>query len=160
MVKLRLAARFVGTVRALGTASLSAVRLEAHALACASNGSIVMWILDQLQKAYFLPRARVDLAGEIAGAANCAIDISDGFLQDLDHVLRASNVGAAIESTLLPVFPGATLEDALQGGDDYELLCTGAYLPSFTRVGEIVAEHGLHLDGEEIEPRGYNHFRS
>ena len=61
--------------------------------------------------------------------AHAAIDVSDGLLADLGHILETSKVGARIETARLPVsdvahgLPG-WLEAALGGGDDYELLFT------------------------------------
>jgi len=57
-----------------------------------------------------------------------AIDISDGLLQDLGHVLDRSQVGAEIDASLLPLSPayravmGDDVSHALRGGEDYELL--------------------------------------
>lgn len=59
--------------------------------------------------------------------ASAAIDVSDGFLQDLGHLCRASGVGAAVECASLPIGRGArtqpdALDLALSGGEDYALL--------------------------------------
>jgi thiamine-monophosphate kinase len=54
--------------------------------------------------------------------ASCAIDVSDGFLRDLSRLCAASGVGAEVDCDALPVGPGASLEDALSGGEDYALL--------------------------------------
>ena len=67
------------------------------------------------------PSVEVALAARAAGAT-AAIDISDGLAQDLDHVARASGVGLRLER--VPVAEGATLEEALHGGDDYHLAFT------------------------------------
>ena len=115
-------------------------------------------VLEPMQQAYYRPTARFDLGEDIRAHANSGIDVSDGLLQDLGHVLSASGVGARLVSTSIPICPGALLEDALHGGDDYELLCTARQLPSFVRIGEIVAGSGIRLDDEEIDPRGFNHF--
>jgi thiamine-monophosphate kinase len=48
------------------------------------------------------------------------VDVSDGLLADLGHVADASAVGFRLDE--VPVFPGATIEDALGGGEDYELV--------------------------------------
>jgi thiamine-monophosphate kinase len=86
-----------------------------------------------------------------------AIDISDGLISDLNHVCEASQVGARIEVDRVPVEPtvranfGAkSLELALSGGEDYELLFTGspeivdkvkkAASCPVTVIGEIVAD--------------------
>lgn len=97
----------------------------------------------------YQPQPRVNLGLALRGLANCVIDISDGFLGDLGHILEASNVGAEIESELLPVSSvlrdrltssnlqaspergGTGKEKVLQhcvlsGGDDYELCFTAS----------------------------------
>jgi thiamine-monophosphate kinase len=75
---------------------------------------------------YRLPQPRVGLA--IAGAASAGMDVSDGLVQDLGHICRASSVAAEIEATLVPLSTPASaagpewLATCLTGGDDYELL--------------------------------------
>jgi len=88
----------------------------------------------QLEVRHLRPWPRMD-AGEAAVEAGieCGIDISDGLLQDLGHVCRASGVDADIHLSTLPVEPGLidafgeqrAREMALTGGEDYELLLTG-----------------------------------
>jgi thiamine-monophosphate kinase len=101
-------------------------------------------------------------------AATAAMDLSDGLSIDLLRLCRASKVSAAIEAP--PRFPGATLEQALHGGEDYELLFT---VPPKTIVparweGVPLARIGMIrkgppgtvlLDGEPLAPLGYDHFR-
>ena len=77
-----------------------------------------------------------------AAGATAMIDISDGLSSDLAHLCRASGVGARLEASAVPVGPGASVDDALSGGDDYELCFTA---PDPGRVAEAFAEAGLHL---------------
>jgi thiamine-monophosphate kinase len=74
-----------------------------------------------VEAAHRRPRARV-AEGQTARAAGATamVDISDGLLADLGHVADASMVGYRLDE--VPVSPGATLEDALGGGEDYELV--------------------------------------
>ena len=114
----------------------------------------------QLRDAYFSPKARLDLAATLADAT-AAIDISDGCLQDLSHIARASRVGISVQSALIPVGSGANLDDALWGGDDYELLATArTQLEGFTVIGEVVAGDQVMLDDKPVNNRGYDHFRA
>ena len=82
-----------------------------------------------LQDRYRRPRPRLSLGLALRGIATSMIDVSDGLLADLDHILDCSKVGAVIEVEALPLsgpardVPGAR-EAALTGGDDYELLFT------------------------------------
>ena len=100
--------------------------------------------------------------------ASAAIDLSDGLSLDLHRLCVASRVSAAIEAP--PVFPGATIEDALHGGEDYELLFTA---PAGTRVPRDfkglalscigVVEKGkvgaVYLAGLRLAQLGFDHFR-
>jgi thiamine-monophosphate kinase len=95
------------------------------------------------------------------------MDLSDGISLDLRRMCLASKLAAEIEAP--PRYPGATLEQALHGGEDYELLFTarpGSVPPEFaglplTRIGTM--RKGLAgavtLDGAPLAPLGYDHFR-
>jgi len=106
---------------------------------------------------------------------NSMIDISDGLTQDLGHILDESSTGAVIYEDLIPVSKQArNLNDALCGGEDFELLFTMSRLESrrllakgandFKAIGEITHKrYGLRLvdkRGKEklIKPKGYRHF--
>jgi len=99
--------------------------------------------------------------------ATSAMDLSDGISLDLHRLCLASGVAASIGPP--PVFRGATLEQALHGGEDYELLFTvprGTRVPTvyqdveLTRIGKI--RRGIPgevlLDGASLPTLGYDHF--
>jgi thiamine-monophosphate kinase len=114
----------------------------------------------------------------IASVTAC-IDVSDGLLADLAHLLEASGVGAEIDARRVPTprgFEAACrrlkrdpLRLALGGGEDYELLFTvSGNTPgsealerrlgtAVTAVGRI-AERGLEVHGSSGEPSGWTHF--
>ena len=128
------------------------------------------------------PTPRVALGVALRGIATSAIDISDGLLGDLGHVLRASGVGAVIEAPLAealmaaPYQGGRRLEFILAGGDDYELAFTAppgrreavaqaAALSgtAATRIGSVHAGSGIRLvdgDGAVLDARyaSFDHF--
>ncbi len=81
------------------------------------------------------------------GAATAAIDLSDGLSTDLGHLCAESGISAVIDATALPIYDGAMLDQALHGGEDYELLFTArpdTSIPrriagvSVSRIGEII----------------------
>jgi len=88
-----------------------------------------------------VPRLLEGRTAAIAGAS-AMIDLSDGLSSDLAHLCRASGVAARLEAAAIPAGPGATVDDALSGGDDYELCFTAA---DPVRVAEAFAAAGLHL---------------
>ena len=101
--------------------------------------------------------------------ASALMDLSDGLSSDLHRMVLASDVGANLDG-LLPMFPGATLDEALHGGEDYELLFTAnrrARIPAefqglpLTRIGTIVAsgQNSVLWKGEPLQALGWDHFR-
>ncbi|GAB3122862.1 thiamine-phosphate kinase [Bordetella tumbae] len=140
-------------------------------------------LLAATRRALEWPEPRVALGQGLVGVAHAAIDISDGLLQDLGHILSASRVGAQLHYDAMPVVPAlhglppAVLTQAvLGGGDVYELCFTAAadqheqVLSAAARVGVAVTRVGhitqalgivvLGADGHPLSalPRGFDHF--
>lgn len=138
---------------------------------------------------HYDPLARVALGRALAAARipTAMIDVSDGLLADLGHILKASAVGAEIDAAALPLAAPLSsrvgkdpdlIRLALSGGEDYELLfsapperhseltllAAGVGVP-VTCIGRVVAAaEGLLVqsgDGrlESVSPAGFNHFR-
>lgn len=99
------------------------------------------------------PVPRVALGLALRGIANSAIDISDGLLADLGHILERSGVAAEIDFSALPVSPSLRpylvqplgRRCMLAGGDDYEL-CFTVPAARHAEVGRISARLGLPLN--------------
>jgi thiamine-monophosphate kinase len=129
------------------------------------------------------PQPRVKLGQALVGHANACIDISDGLLADLGHILEASACGARINIDQLPQAANLSgLEDELKwnyqlsGGDDYELLFTLSpgqqqMLINWSTqldirlsiIGEIEQQGGIRCispDGSGFNPQhaGFEHF--
>ena len=113
------------------------------------------------------PRLAEGRAARILGAT-AMIDVSDGFVADLGHILDASGVGCLLDQ--LPVARGATREDALGGGEDYELVFTaspdrgvaGAFeaagLAAPIRLGTCCADPAERtLEGAPLIATGWQH---
>ena len=130
-------------------------------------------VLERARQRLERPTPRVALGQALRGVASSAIDISDGLVGDLGHILRASGVGACIDTSvamdLIATCRYKTaahghfdaekqLEFVLAGGDDYELAFTAppaqraavqaaaqASATPVTRIGQIEAAPGLRL---------------
>ena len=103
---------------------------------------------------------RFELGRSLRGRATSCMDLSDGLALDLHRLCLESGVGAVVER--VPVVRGATIERALHGGEDYELLFTlpprKSPPPGMTLIGRIVKGHGVVFQGRPLAARGYDHF--
>jgi thiamine-monophosphate kinase len=101
--------------------------------------------------------------------ATAAMDLSDGLSLDLHRLCAAAGLRAEISAP--PVYRGATLEQALHGGEDYELLFTAparAVVPetfeglALTRIGRMRkgTAGAVQMDGQPLPPLGYDHLRN
>lgn len=131
------------------------------------------------------PLPRVPAGLRLRGLASACIDISDGLVADLGHILAASAVGARIHLKRLPLSPAydAAFEQvgwqaALAGGDDYELcftippvqetafrIASAQFGVACSYIGDIEAEAGLRIVDEngglyQPGPTGFDHFRA
>ncbi|GAB2901504.1 thiamine-phosphate kinase [Paralcaligenes sp. KSB-10] len=129
------------------------------------------------------PLPPLGLGQKLAGVAHAALDISDGLVQDLEHILDASGCGAELDYAALPVdpalrrLPQSVQQAAVLGGGDVYQLCFTAAAPrreqilalaqqssvAVSRVGRITAEPGLRVKGADGQfitplPAGFDHF--
>jgi len=124
---------------------------------------------------YPKPRIAQGLWLRRRGLASAAIDLSDGLSIDLAHLCEESGVAAEIDADLLPIHPGATLKQALHGGEDYELLFSApesARVPKaiagvpVTQIGRVLKRGGKRpavtlktAEGARpLKPEGWQHF--
>ena len=134
----------------------------------------------ELLARYHHPLPRLELGQALRGFASACIDISDGLIADLGHILERSGVGAVLNPELLPLSrplrrcAGERAPRlALSSGDDYELCVTlgealWARLPEeirnqLTVIGRIDGGEGIRLeDGAVLSsgPPGFDHFGS
>jgi len=133
--------------------------------------------LAQVQPRMDMPTPRIALGLALRNIARAALDVSDGLLGDLGHILTQSRVGATItvdhvprSATLAAQSPALQLQCTLAGGDDYELCFTApaeardAVLAAgqragvaVTRIGRIDADAGLRLIDAQGAPVVFTH---
>jgi thiamine-monophosphate kinase len=137
------------------------------------------YFVERLEK----PRPRIDAGLALRGLASAAIDVSDGLVADLGHILEASGVGATIDLEKIPVaselkkISDTWWQQAISAGDDYELCFTA---PADRRqaveqamqqigcpctcIGKIESPPGLRLllagQEQKLAVTGYQHFGS
>jgi thiamine-monophosphate kinase len=149
-------------------------------------GGLALWqrgerdLAHPLLTRYLRPQPRLAAGEALVGLATAAIDISDGLLADLGHLLERSGVGATLDPEALPLAEGLVAalgeegarQAALAGGDDYELLLSlpaerlgeaSARLAALglplTVIGRLEAEPGLR--GVAMPGRsGWQHFQA
>ncbi|MFA7681158.1 MAG: thiamine-phosphate kinase [Pigmentiphaga sp.] len=166
----------------LGEASLALRLLQGDRLGW--SGAEAAERLAQARRALEWPQPQLALGQALRGRAHAALDISDGLLQDLGHILSASGCAARLAWPAIPLGPSlaglpAPLQQAfaLSGGDEYQLCFTAA--PSARQrilaaaqaagvavhcIGAIEAGRGLMLLDEAGRPlplpdqRGFDHF--
>lgn len=134
------------------------------------NNSLIAHLLPQ-------PRVEFGIAAGAAGLIHSMMDVSDGLVQDLSHICAESNVSAVIDDEAIPIAPGANLDLALSGGEDYELLFTANHTDEdalqnlaqtcdlrLSRIGEIIHRTTenifLRRNGNQspLKTKGFDHF--
>jgi len=163
--------------RGIGDARLA---LEVFRGTQALDGQAFARVRDAME----MPQPRVALGIALRGVASAAIDVSDGLLGDLRHVLALSGVGVTVDADALPASPELAAQPLavrrlcqLSGGDDYELLFTApaarhAQVLEAARaggcaaacIGRIEPEPGLRVldrDGRTVaaDAVGFDHFK-
>ena len=131
-------------------------------------------------RALEIPTPKTFLGSYLSRYANSCIDISDGLIQDLRHILKASKVGASLLLNDIPcekfIHTSKQYQFVLNGGDDYELLFTAAkknrtFIKKIakktntpvTMIGNITKKKALNILSEQgksikFNPKGFDHF--
>lgn len=180
---LRHAAQVGDDIWVSGTLGDARLALEVFRGNCLVTGEV----FERARARMECPTPRVELGQALRGVAHAAIDVSDGLLGDLGHLLKRSGVGAQIDTAWVQGSAAVTpdmmslpwprrLDCVLAGGDDYELLFTAPVLHRerihalasdlevpVTRIGRITAESGLRVldpQGQPINRRfaSFDHF--
>lgn len=180
---LRHAAQAGDDIWVSGTLGDARLALEVFRGSCTVSGEVFERVRARME----CPSPRVELGQALRGVAHAAIDVSDGLLGDLGHVLKRSGVGAQIDTAWVQGSAAITpdvmslpwprrLDCVLAGGDDYELLFTAPVLHRervhaaasdvdvpVTRIGRITQETGLRVldpQGQPINRRfaSFDHF--
>lgn len=148
------------------TGSLGGAAVELAELASGGRCPKQVGVAGAHPHAFPEPRVAVGRGLLRRGMASSCMDLSDGLSTDLRHLCVASGVGAEVDGAALPLGRGATVSQALYGGEDYELLFTaGGKVPgriagvAVTRVGQIVEGTGVRLDGMRLKAGGWEHLR-
>ena len=131
-------------------------------------------------RALEIPTPKTFLGSYLSRYANSCIDISDGLIQDLRHILKASKVGASLLLNDIPcekfIHTSKQYQFVLNGGDDYELLFTApkknrTFIKKIakktntpvTMIGNITKKKALNILSEQgksikFNPKGFDHF--
>ena len=131
-------------------------------------------------RALEIPTPKTLLGSYLSRYANSCIDISDGLIQDLRHILKASKVGASLLLNDIPcekfIHTSKQYQFVLNGGDDYELLFTApkknrTFIKKIakktntpvTMIGNITKKKALNILSEQgksikFNPKGFDHF--
>ena len=160
---------------------------------CLGGASIA---LEMLQSGHSIPESlrcrqcrplpRLELGRRLRTLASAALDVSDGLLQDLEHLADKSGVGVKLEAAQIPVDPciaaegfekELALQAALSGGEDYELAFSVPEANAdavraaaadvgicVTEIGKVVFGRGVSLSGGSADlknaaAKGFDHFR-
>lgn len=166
----------------IGDAAL-ALRMHQTGLLQSENSDNAEYLLSRLN----CPEPRVEFAQAVSAYARCAIDVSDGLLADLGHIISASHCGARLELDALPLSEAflsvytnnsedVDLLNVLSGGDDYELCLTvnpeleyefkqisQSFNLRLTKIGQITDSGSIECIDQQgrlvdFTTAGYQHF--
>ena len=128
-------------------------------------------VVDKITKSYLYPAPQINYGLAISNIASSAIDISDGILQDLSHLISSSGVGCNINLDKVPVVDRKFKKRCLEFGDDYQILYTVApkkletLKANLTSIGKqchtigVMSGKKLRVTGKKVNIKNWDHFK-
>ena len=121
---------------------------------------------NQLTARYHKPYPQIEFGQSLIGVASACLDISDGLIQDLNHICTKSGVGIQLDTDKIPLSKTLlnqysheeALGYALSGGDDYQLAYTAKHCEQGHCIGEVVEGREVIVPRFDINKNGFQHF--
>ena len=115
---------------------------------------------------FYRPFPQITLGQSLIGIASACLDVSDGLVQDLNHICKKSAVGILLNADSIPLSHALlqrygkkqALQFALTGGDDYQLAYTAKHCEQGIYVGDVVVGQEVSINGYENLAAGFQHF--
>jgi len=122
--------------------------------------------LSPLTQHFYKPLPKIEFAQSLIGVATSCLDVSDGLVQDLNHICKKSGVGIELNVNNVPMSQALiecygdqqALQYALSGGDDYQLAYTAGHCENGICIGQVVAGEEVSILGGELLGAGFQHF--
>jgi len=120
----------------------------------------------RMSQHFYQPLPQIEFGQSLIGVATSCMDVSDGLVQDLNHICKKSGVGMEINANNIPLSKALTqrygksqaLQYALTGGDDYQLAYTAKQCEQGIYVGDVVEGTEVSVKGCEYSGAGFQHF--
>jgi len=120
----------------------------------------------EMSQHFYRPLPQIKFGQSLMGIASSCLDVSDGLVQDLNHICKKSAVGIELNADSIPLSNallqryGKTqaLQYALTGGDDYQLAYTAKHCEQGIYIGDVVAGREVSVTGCEMSGAGFQHF--
>ena len=120
----------------------------------------------QMSNHFYQPLPQIEFGQSLIGVATSCLDVSDGLVQDLNHICKKSAVGMKLNANHIPLSKALVqrygksqaLQYALTGGDDYQLAYTAQHCEKGVYIGDVVAGIEVSVNGSEYSGAGFQHF--
>ena len=119
-----------------------------------------------LTQHFYRPPPQIEFGQGLIGVASACLDVSDGLVQDLNHICKQSAVGIELNAEHIPLSAALVqrygkaqaLQYALTGGDDYQLAYSARHCERGIYVGDVVTGSEVSVNGCEYGRAGFQHF--